>query len=395
MTEPLTAPHRQTNEDGSRFYPFTDPATGEVENYWSVTTALSAKAKDGLKWWAAELSSSRAMANLPKLIASQRVEPCGRTNNRKGSANGERCDECPDCMSRWLKFFHIGESTRRKHEGSAVHDALESWIKHQVIPTPDELARSNPLYLEEHPDIAKMLPPYLASLRRWIEEYAIEPGDFRASEMTVFNHLYHYGGTLDFLLMLTARNAKSAKLLARITGRTDHQPALVVGDAKSREGEGKQFYDEHALQLAPYRRATYCMPSKVDRLLKPMPATAGAVIIQIRPDGYTFEPVRTDDTEFQGFLATLRLFRWTVEHGSASIAVKTFPVPDGYEWPPPAADGEIPAAPKKAAPRKRATKAAPAKAATPVASGGATLQSMADTGWKSPGNTLSDSDIPF
>jgi hypothetical protein len=217
----------------------------------------------------------------------------------------------------------------------------------------------------------------------------------------------------------------------------------VVGDAKSREGDGKQFYDEHALQLAPYRRATWCMPSKIDRLLKPMPATEGAVIIQIRPDGYTFEPVRTDDTEFQAFLATLRLFRWTVEHGSASIAVKTFPVPDGYEWPAKMAttyarattpDGKVCGCPacddpysptcmfapaprepgthvrevdadgnavpqvapaKKAAPRKRATKAAPAKAATPVASGGATLQSMADTGWKSPGNTLSDSDIPF
>jgi hypothetical protein len=403
--EAMYGPVRQSDDRG-RFYFWTDPATGVEHRFWSVTTALSAKSKDGLKWWAAQLAARRAMDNLPKLIMSQRREPCGRTYAR---SEPTRCDECPECLQRWVELYHIGESTRRKHEGSALHDALEAFIKGglEAIPSPAELGQK---YLQEHPGVVEALPPYLATLRKWIEEFAVRPEDFEASEMTIFNAEHQFGGTLDALWRIVARNQRSAKLLARVTGRADHAPALTVVDCKSREGEGKTFYDEHPLQLAAYRNAQYCMPSKVDRLLHPMPKTKGGIILQIRPDGYACEPIATGPNEFAAFLAALKLFQWTAEHGPASIAVKTFPVPDGFVWPPAGPDTE----PAKAAPRKRTAarkttaKAAPAAGTVhieqPVTTtppkgsarmAGATLDAIIGTGYGRPGATLTDDDIPF
>src|SRR6185369_15723626 len=88
------APERQHNESG-RFYPFPGLNGGPEDQFWSVTTALQAYAKDGLKWWAAQLSSRRAMENLPLLVSSQLLEPCGRSYARTPPL---RCDKCPACV---------------------------------------------------------------------------------------------------------------------------------------------------------------------------------------------------------------------------------------------------------------------------------------------------------
>jgi len=363
--EGTVAPERQQGESG-RFYTFPGLNGGPEEAYWSVTTALQAYAKDGLKWWAAQLSSRRAMANLPMLIASQLLEPCGRTYAR---TEPRRCEKCPDCVQRWLELFHLGESTRRKHEGSALHDVFEYWIQHGDFPadTVEAIAvwaaNQRPEYLNEHPDLAKMLPEYIVKLQKWIKDYAVEPGDFLASEMTVFNDAYKYGGTLDTIWRIVPRNRMAAKLVVRVLGRTPSAPddhAQVVVDLKTREGEDKQLYDEHAMQLAAYRAARWCMPSKVDRLLRPMLPTNGAVVLQVRPDGYTCEPVRAGDKELKAFLGVLEAFRWKVDHGSSSIAVKTFPVPadfDGWYATLGAPGGEKPP------PRKRAARKAPGRQA--------------------------------
>lgn len=386
MTSETVAPVRQTAEDGSRFYEWPDPTTGETRPFWSVTTALSALNKDGLKWWSAKLAARRAMDNLPMLLASQRVDPCGRTHARTEPL---RCERCPECVQRWVELFHVGESERRKHEGSAVHDALEAGILHgwDAIPEPVELGQK---YLERHPGIVQALPPYLASLRRWIDDYALQPEDFQASEMTIFNEQHEYGGTLDAILRLVARNGHAAKMIARISGKITGEAVDVVLDCKSREGEGKAFYGEHALQLTPYRRATHCMPDKVSRVLRPMPVTDGAAVLQVRPDGYTFEPIRTGPEEFDAFLAALEMFRWTVEHESASIAVKSFPVPEGFAF---STAGTTKPPPKKRAPRKAAVKPTTATPTVPARIKGATLEGLANS--RIAGDTLTDADIPF
>lgn len=399
----LRGPVRVTAADGSRFYLWRDPVTGEESQFWSVTTVLSAKNKEGLKWWAAKLAAKRARDNLPKLLAAELHEACGNTWSRTKPS----CGECPECVGRWVELFHVGESTRRKHEGSALHDALEAFIKFgaEGIPSVDTLGQR---YAEEHPGIFEVIPLYLDKLLTWIDEYAVEPGDFEASEMTVYNDELRYGGTLDAIWRIHARNKASAKLLARVRGDLQAMPTAVVLDCKTREGDGKQLYDEHPLQLAPYRFANWCMPSKEDRRLFPMPSTAGAVVLQIRPDGYTCEPVRAEQGELNTFLSLLDVFRWQVEQGASSIAVKTFPVPEGFVWPPVQAIEPTPAfdptdnvveapkpAPKKRAARKTIRPKVTDHQGVSKAIGNATIEAIASSGYGRAGATLTDEDIPF
>ena len=223
-----TLPVHVTAEDGSRFYLRTNPDSGLEERYWSVTTALSAKAKDGLKWWAAKLAARRAMDNLPMILAAQRVEPCGRTWARTEPL---RCERCPDCVQRWIELFHVGESERRKHEGSAVHDAIESWIKTGKWREPVDLAQP---YLERHKTIVDMLPPYLDACKQWVEDYGLQPADFWASEMTVYSHTHRYAGTCDGALWLSPRTKKAAQLMARVLARPPgaSEQLLVIFDAR-------------------------------------------------------------------------------------------------------------------------------------------------------------------
>lgn len=370
MTE---LPIHHTNDDGSRYYIRTDPATGEEQHYWSVTTALSIKDKSGLKRWAAMLAARRAMDNIPKLLRAQRIEPCERTWHRTEPLG---CGECPPCVQKWVQNYHYGESSRRALEGSAVHDGIEAWIKTGVLPNAATLANlpaaGGGTYIERHPDITKMLPPYLERTEQWIADYGLRPDMFFASEMTVYNHTHRYAGTSDGGLRLEPVNERAARLVARIRGDLRDEPVLMLIDCKSREGEDKKLYDDHPLQLAAYRRAETCRPSKAAEREFPMPTTEGALVFQPRPDGYTFEPVSTGEEEFQAFLAALRLHRWTVDHGPASIAVKTYPLPDGWVWPRPAVPAVVEpesAPPAKKTARKRATKkvaAAPAAEPDPA-----------------------------
>lgn len=417
----VAAPVRHQDERG-RFYYWTDE-NGVEQQFWSVTTALSVYAKDGLKYWSAILASRRAMDNIPMIIKAQRLDECGRAYARSEPYG---CGKCPQCVHKWIAQYHLGESSRRAREGSGVHDALEQWILKGRLPSIPEIVQLRRLaepeldqkYLDE---LADALPPYLKTLVKWLEDYELRPEDFIASEMTVYNTTHRYGGTLDWILRIPARRNKlCAKMVCRILGRwAEHVD--VVGDTKSREGEGKEFYDEYALQLAPYRHANWCRVSKVDTRLAPMPATHGAVLLQVRPDGYSFEPLDSGTDTFRTFLNLLSAFQWKVTDGPASIAVKSFGVPDDFCWPPPPlADGQgspdeaaapVKKAPAKRAPRKTAKKAAPttqpvaefATGSAPDATeaqgsarmAAASLVGIGNTGFGAPGARLTDEDIPF
>lgn len=425
MAEPA---QRRTDESGGKYYqhPTRTDVTrdGEPARYDSVTTALDVLDKPGLKWWAPKIAARRAMENLPKLVGSQLVEPCERTWAR---SEPYRCDQCPDCVQRWVELYHVGEAARRRREGSALHDCLEWWVLRGEWP--DLVAIAAIQNQDETQDriTAADLEPYLVMLKQWVEDYGIEPRSFLAAEMTVWHHVHRYAGTLDGILRLEPVTRKAAKLCARIRPALQgpNSPVDVVVDLKSREGEDKQFYESMALQLAAYRNAQTAT-LKISGQEAPMPHTHGGVILQVRPDGYTFEPVLTEINELSAFLSTLGLHRWMQKRGAASIAVKTFPVPDGWEYvegsyvrgagtpagdadhtatgaepaagatpvagPPPPT--ETPPA-KKAAPRARkATKAAapaaPADATAPRVAG-ATLDSLR----RAPGDHEPHPDSPY
>lgn len=419
MAEPA---QRRTNDDGGKFYehPTRVDANGDPQRYDSVTSALTVYEKDGLKWWSAKIAARRAMENLPKLLAAQREEPCGRTWAR---SEPYRCDVCPECIQRWVELYHVGEANRRRREGSVLHDVLEYRITRGEWPDGDALVRlvalQNQAEGEQRIELDTMAP-YIANLRRWWDDYGITTLACEAAEMTVWNHTHNYAGTLDAVITIYPETKLAARLCARLQPHDPYRPVTVIVDLKTREGEDKQLYAEHALQLAPYRHAETAT-LKVSGEEVRMPATSGGVVLQVRPDGYHFEPVLTRMTELQAFLNVLAAYRWKQRNGPASIAVATFPVPKGWAWDAdkaaamavepaavpaegaaPVAGATTDAAP---APAKKATraprKAAAKKATAPVEPAGrvasATLDSIATTGGRSPsrGNTLRDEDIPF
>jgi hypothetical protein len=419
---------RRTDEDGGKFYehPTRLDSAGAPAQYDSVTSALSIYEKDGLKWWAAKLAARRAADNLPKLLVAQRIEDCGRAWAR---TEPYRCGQCVACVQRWVELFHVGESSRRRREGSVLHDVLEYRVLRDGWPDQDALEKIVSAQNgqedgagEVHYITLDVIEPYVAALRQWWDDFGLTTQVVQAAEMTVWNHSYRYAGTLDLVATIHPVNKQAAKLCARLCPHDPYRPATVLVDLKTREGEGKQLYDEHSLQLTAYRHAETCTPKFGTGEERPMLTTHGAMVLQVRPDGYTFEPVLSELSELHAFLGLLTTYRWKQRRGPASIAVGSFPVPAGWVWDPGAkpapwtdgADAAAPAEPPPPAKKTTRARKAPAKKAAeqPPASppapepgahpGGAprmasaTLDSLA-TSTRGAGvrRELRDEDIPF
>ena len=336
MAEPL---QRRTADDGGKYYEHPtrteevregggEMVTIRPARYVSVTTALGVVHKDALVFWSANLAAQRAMENIPMLIGAARIDDCGRSRAR---TDPPPCKVCAKCVEAWVALFHVGEKERRGREGSAAHDVLERWI-----------LRGDWVY-EPRADWGEWAPtqeemaPYIRRLQEFIQDYGLNPESFLVAECTVYNHTHRYAGTLDAIIVITPVTKKAAEFCARINlpmGTPLDSPVTVLADLKSREGEDAAIYKESVLQLTGYRYAETMMPKgAAAEMERPMLATDAAVILQVRPDGYTFRPVIADGKSMKAFRAVLDLHAWESEHGSESTLVRAFPKPDG--WKPP------------------------------------------------------------
>ncbi len=338
MTEPA---QRRTAEDGSKFYEHPSRTEEVRENsggngmvtirparYVSVTSALSVHAKPKLTFWAANCAASRAMTNLPRLIAAARIDDCGRA---RGKVEPLGCKVCTACVEVWVAEHHIAERERRAREGSAAHDVLEAWIlTGEWVYTP----RAD---WGEWAPTAEQVQPYIRALQQFIADYGLSRESFLVAECTVWNHTFRYAGTLDAVIEVRPVTKASADFCARVNeknGLAADQRVRVVVDCKSREGEGAQLYAEHPLQLGAYRFAETMTPKfAAPEMEMAMIATDGAAVLQVRPDGYAFRPVVTDGNTMKAFRAILDLAAWDADHGEADTLVRAFPRPDG--WKPP------------------------------------------------------------
>lgn len=349
----------ETRDDGAREY--VHPLTGE--RFISVTTALQAVSKFALIHWAANLSASAAIAELPKLVASLRHPLCGRAKD------DDRCGVCRDCVTRWLAWRHYAESEAGKRRGTAVHKVVEWWANHG-----------------EHIAVEPGYEPWANAFRAFVVRY--QPRPF-LSEATVLNREHSYAGTLDLGLTIRAdASAAAAEFCARVKPGADAVDLLV--DGKTSRRADNDFYPEWAMQLTGYRRGQVIMHA--DGTERPLPTVDGCAVLLLRADGeFALRPVVTDDRTFDAFLHTLGLYRWMVDGAAASTQVKSFPLPDGVKatntrTPKPAATN------RRAAPRPAT---APRNARTRVsATQGATLASLVGAKTPHPDSPHGD-DIPF
>jgi hypothetical protein len=352
-TTPRTGPaNAVTNDEGHRWYIFGEG--DQEERYLSVTTALGlAGNPDGLIRWAAGLAADAAIDALPKLIRSTRIRECGNTYKRCQHDFRMRCTTCPcgecgPCVRKWVANRHYYESSRRAEEGKRAHNVQEWWaLNNGELPTHED-------------DIA----PYVKQFLQWVADYGLTPDDWEMSEATIINRTHGYAGTLDAIITI---HADRTDLAARFVAMVLAQPlSQVTGksvrtlvDTKTREKavdtkNPAKLYPEHALQQTGYRYGEVVRLR--DGREEPMPLTDGAAILQIRPDGYLFRPVVTDDTTFRAFLSALNFAKWHFEFATKSISPRTFTVPKEPAAPKPAKAAATKRAPaKKAAPKKRVT----------------------------------------
>lgn len=354
-----------TDEQGARFYEI------DGNKYWSVTTALKIMAKEGLPPWAAGLAATAAFDELPRVIRATRTKDCGNTWSQCGRANGghdwrARCSSCPcrdcrPCMAKWLAGRHLAVRDRRADEGRRVHDWIEQWVI------------SGGVIAEMADDIAPFVRAFLA----FVKAYGLRPDSWQLAEATVVNRAEEYAGTTDGVVQFEARASDEA---AAIVAMLLQQPKSVcvansltvdvVVDFKTKdEAPDKEvkFYDEVALQLAPYRFASVVRIKRLG-IEEPMPDTHGGMAVQLRPDMAIPRLCVVDERTYEAFLKTLWLYRWRIESGAASVSSRSFKVPPE---PKPVKATAAPttttaAAPRRATPRKSAATAVEPEALLPA-----------------------------
>lgn len=301
--------------DGDKQYYIINAGTDREERFRRVTGPLGRWDKDGLIPWAGGLAGKGAFDELPSLVNAMLEPECGRTYGRCATEHDWnvkcpdcRCRVCRPCLVRWMRDRHEAESHRRSDEGTRVHILVGHWASTGVWLVPD-------------PDIAV----YVESFKRWVAAFGLQPSDFELLEARVLNRTHRYAGTLDAALWLTrGRSKEMDDELDRLTqdGQPRVQKALVLIDYKSRENEGRQLYLEQPLQLAGYRYGETLRLKDGTEI--PMVAVDACAIVQIRPDGTSFELVLAEEPEFATFLSLLAADEWALERGKRAIGARTF-----------------------------------------------------------------------
>jgi len=338
------------------------------ERYISVTSVLDGLDDTDLgEFWKPELAARAAVDNLPRLVRASMLVPCGKTprgwrrtpacqSGEDGHDPSVRCSECPcgecmPCLVVWLRDEHYRRRRDALGRGSAVHDWIEQWVLHGGQYDIDE--------------IAEPYQPYIRSFLLFVEDFGLTPESWEMAETKVLHRTHGWAGTTDGAIRFDAAASREARELCERFGLA--RPLLLY-DWHTREKDEPRFDGSKALQVGVYRRAEYVvMPDWTE---VPMPATDGGIIVQLRPDGYDYRPVLTEDDDYeQGFLARLRNKLWALQRLDVLASVWHYPR-DQYgrpqtdqgrvvTFPRREIPGMEPAKPKKrtAAARSRAAKA--------------------------------------
>lgn len=236
MTNPVLA---EEQPDGSRRY--RHPITGELAP--SVTTIIAMLAKPKLTGWAAGMAAAYAVSEWDSLTE---MLPAGRVQV--------------------IKEAHERYRDKSAELGTAVHAAIEAWIKGEP----------------HSPE--KAVEPYMNSFTNFMMDKRPE---FIASEVTIWSRMWDYAGTADAI-------ARIGELNWLIDYKT-----------------GKSLHDEVGLQLSALAHGDFIITPEGKEL--PMPEIYGLAAVHIRPRSWKFTPVGRDRENFAAFLAARELFRWSQE----------------------------------------------------------------------------------
>jgi hypothetical protein len=257
----------QRQGQGGRFYVW------QRDRYLSVTTIINGGIpKPVLVNWAKKFTAEYAVEHLPQLNALAK----GTAADRQGAID-------------WLKNAAFRDRDAKANLGSIIHDIAEAHVIGRPYPKPTD---------EQQPYVDTFIG-FLADFRP----------RFIAVEMPVFNRQYRYGGTLDSIFDIPIELVDIEKLQG-LWGPTpdDRDYFRILTDWKT---GASGPWPEVGLQNTAYRRAEF-VGQPNDREA-PMPEVDGAAVLKIRPEGYEFYPVRSDQVVFDAFLYAREVVRWAQE----------------------------------------------------------------------------------
>ena len=282
----------QITTKAGRFY--TD---AQENQYWSVTTILNGGIpKPNLIPWAAAQASHSMVEELaiPAQATRQllldikeaensadiqeavweRLEKALSNYNDRDIVLGQLASGVKTHVEKGRKFVSNAHSRTRDaaaDAGTEAHEAIERHILGDDVNV-DSLGVLAAASFANFREFEEQLKP------RW-----------EASELTVFNTVDKYAGTLDFIAEIPALGE-----------------GLTLGDVKT----GKGVYPEVALQLAAYRYAEFAeIAHGIGRV--DMPVTERAVVLHLRPEKWSLVPVQADEKAFDMFKYAMQIAWWT------------------------------------------------------------------------------------
>lgn len=273
-----------------RFYSIPDPITGDVVEYPSVTTILSAIAKPALVAWAAKeerLACSEAAADLYAELATQPQLPRAMyqlaLEQRLGRTKA-----------------HVKALAKAAEIGTQVHGMIEWTLRSQLG-----------LSVGPEPALVDAAQWGFMAWQDWAKAVQLTP---EVVESTVYSRTHQYAGTLDLVATLQARplltllaqqGAVDAALAAWLEGR---ETVTACIDFKT----GKAIYGEAHLQSVAYQRALAEMGhGRVD----------GGLIVRLpkvtTDPGFEVAVVPPARELFPAFLAARQLWAWQYANDQA------------------------------------------------------------------------------
>lgn len=272
---------------------YTDPADGTKLR--RVTSILNCSPKgEKLLYWAGNTVAHTALDYLPKLVRAAR-NPTDRAK-----------------AFDWLRHAHTRKKDDRAHLGGAVHKAIESTILDLPIPRPDELVPDKVTDPATRKVMAEEIAACLTQFNRFVADYEVT---FTASELVVANYTHGYAGTLDWM--------------AHIGGYGHRMGDTKTGgelDELLDDGTPKGVYPEAGVQISAYRHGEVCWLKDGSKVPVPDTEAEGAVL-HLRPEGFRLYPASAGESEFEHFLALIRIDRWMSSEAKNVIGVPLRPRP--------------------------------------------------------------------
>lgn len=290
MAELSTDPRFARNTPHGRYY--EDPLDRVLVP--SCTNVLDEWDKPNLAPAAAKLTADFIVEHLPEAV---------------------RASLHPETLTVFLRRAK-GEYRRvweeRRNLGSLIHRHAEAEVLGMPMPADPRVT------------------PFIDSYRAWLTEFGVDIArDVHSAEITVLGRGEpRYGATADLWTQLRFATEWSEPH-PRFKGRTPtkvHTPSgLWVVDIKtSLTKPASARYRENILQLAGIRFADVALLPDDTEI--PIPAFAGAAILNLRRNGYGFIPLPADRRAFAAFQALITVARYA--HGLSLTPFKPAAAPE-------------------------------------------------------------------